>query len=279
MVVVSVAGNVDCRSFFLETAMPTDIVSTDDCCLMIGLTEPTDNQYAVVDMIRKGVEAAARNACGWQITEQEFTVFLPRYMTPTGSTVRTANLWQGYSSALAGYSNVSRGRNRLQLPSPFVSVIDSVYLDNGAIAGEGAEDFPESSLLDPETDYYLEVEKTATGGKAFSCSGGLIRVGVSWPSVAGTLKITYTSGFDSDDLDGDFLDLKYAIIQEVAGKWVLRNSTADGGSGGLLKSEKIGDYSVAYETPSAGQFSMVGLSESLQDFLVSNGFVFFDVGV
>lgn len=259
--------------------MPTDIVSTDDCCLMIGLTEPTDTQYAIVEMIRKGVEAATRNACRWQINEQEFTVFLPRYMTPTAPTVRTANLWQGYSSALAGYSYTARGRNRLQLPSPFVSVVDSVYLDNGAIAGVGDGDFPESTLLDPETDYYLEVEHTPTGGKVFSYSGGLIRAGVSWPTIAGTLKIAYTSGFDSDDLDGDFVDLKYAIIQEVASKWVLRNAMADGGSGGLMKSEKIGDYSASFDVPSVGGFSVNGISGNLQEFLLSNGYVFLDVGV
>lgn len=255
-----------------------DLVSNADVFLLLGIDSPTAAQTIVMTLIRKGVEAGVRSECHWQIDEATFTVYLPYFNRPTVPTVGTANLAQA-GSALGGYSFVARGRNRLQLPSPWVKSVASVYVDEGAIGGNGDNDFPSSSLLDSDTQYYLEIENARSGGVVFSKSGGLLRVDRSWPSTAGTIKITYTSGFDADDLAGDHYGLYAAIVSECAAKWIARQRYADPGAATGVRAERLGDYAVTNFGADGEDFVVGGgISQMLKDFLVGN-YVFFDVGV
>ena len=257
----------------------TDLVTNADVFLLLGISSPTATQTSVMTLIRKGVEAGVRSECHWQIHEQQSTVFLPYFNQPTVPTVGTANLAMA-ASALGGYSFVARGRNRLQLPSSFVKQIVSIYVDEGAIGGNGTGDFPSSSLLDPDTDYYLESEVQASGGTAWSKSGGVLRVQRSWPSTAGTVKCTFVSGFTADELDDEFFELKARIISECCLKWVARNRFADPGASGTVKSEKIGEYSITLADPDVENVLFGGgISQGLKDWLVGNDFVLMNVGV
>lgn len=248
--------------------MAADIISSDDVFLILGIESPTDLQMNAMEIIRRGVESGVRSECQWNITEETITCFLPEIHKPTAPTVGTMNLAPVYSPS-AGMYYQSRTRNRLQLPSPFVKSVTSVFVDSGAIAGNGPSDFPVSSQLDPETDYYLEVENSVSGGVSFSKSGGLIRVGQPWPSTGGTVKVTFVSGFDADDLNDSFYELKNAIIIECALKWVARQRIANPGAAGTLKSEKLGDYSYTL-SDSADDLKVAlggGISRQLIDFL------------
>ena len=257
----------------------TDLVTNADVFLLLGISSPTATQTSVMTLIRKGVEASVRSECHWQIDEATFTVYLPYFNQPTVPTVGTANLAMA-ASALGGYSFVVRGRNRLQLPSPWVKSVASVYVDEGAIAGNGASDFPSSSLLDPDTQYYLEIENARSGGVVFSKSGGLLRVDRSWPSTAGTVKVTYSSGFDADDFAGEQYGLYAAIVSECAAKWVARQNYADPGSNGSIKSERLGDYAVTLAAAEGDDFVVGGgISRTLCDYLAANGYTFFNIGL
>lgn len=254
--------------------MPADITKNSDIYLMLGIAAPpTADQVNLITMIRKGVEAAVRNECHWQITETEFTSYLPEYLKPTSPTVGTANQYSGY--ALAGsFPLFSRGRNRLQLPAPFVKSVDSVYVDSAAKAGINPADFPVTSLLNPETDYYLEIDNGT-----WSQSGGLIRIAQSWPGTSGTIKITFTSGFSAEDLAGDFNDLNLAIISECAAKYIGRQRFANPGTAGDIKSKKLGDYAVTLHGVDGDEFSIGGgLSDKLKDYLNLGGYLFYNIG-
>lgn len=258
--------------------MPADIISSDDVFLILGIESPSDLQMNAMEIIRRGVESGVRSECQWNITEETITCFLPEIHKPTAPTVGTMNLTPVYSPSAGAYYQ-SRTRNRIQLPSPYVKSITSVFVDLGAIAGNGTSDFPVSSELDPETDFYLEVENSVSGGVTFSKSGGLIRVGQPWPSTGGTVKVTFVSGFDADDLAGSFYELKSAIITECALKWVARQRFANPGAAGTLRQEKLGDYS--YTLSDSADMAVAlggGISRQLIDFL-NVDYKFFNVGL
>jgi hypothetical protein len=256
--------------------MATDIVSNDDVFLLLGIAEPTDLVRNTVELLRKGVEAAVRNQAKWQITEQQIVTFLPEYNKPTGTTVSTANISAVYSPSSGRYYQ-SRMRNRIQLPTYWVKEIVSVYVDAGALAGNGPDDFPAGSLLNPETDYYLESSRGVSGGTAWGESGGLIRSGRDWPSTAGTIRVEFVSGFSATDLNGDFYDLKAQILNEVAARWQARQRIANPTTG--IKSEKLGEYSYTLNTFDSDYAPFTGgLSQGMIDFLASNGYMMY-IGV
>jgi hypothetical protein len=256
--------------------MAADIVSSNDVFLILGIQEPTDLQFNTVELLRKGVEASVRNQAKWQITEDTLIAFLPEYNKPTAPTVGTANFASVYSPSSGAYFQ-SRIRNRIQLPTFWVKEIVSVYVDNGALAGNGPDDFANGTLLNPEADYYLESSRGISGGTAWGESGGLIRSGRSWPSTPATVRVEFVSGFSAADLNGDFYDLKVAIIQEVAARWQARQRIANPNTG--IKSEKLGDYSYTLNTFDSDYVPFTGgLSQGIVDFLNSNGYSMF-VGV
>lgn len=250
--------------------MAADIVSSNDVFLILGIQEPTDLQFNTVELLRKGVEASVRNQAKWQITEDTLIAFLPEYNKPTAPTVGTANFASVYSPSSGAYFQ-SRIRNRIQLPTYWVKEIVSVYVDNGALAGNGPDDFANGTLLDPETDYYLESSRGVSGGTAWGESGGLIRSGRSWPSTPGTIRVEFVSGFSAEDLRNEFNDLYFKIVEEAAAKWQARQRIASPSA--QLRGEKLGEYSYQAMIVDGDYTSLTGgLSPGMSDFLNQNGY-------
>lgn len=136
-----------------------------------------------------------------------------------------------------------------------VTAVTSVYLDHRGRFGQNPDgSYSSDTLLTNGIDYVLTYDQ----GTATSACGVLQRVNGVWPEIyrehwtnkvsgepapaIGNIKVTYTAGFTTIPMD-----LQYAVCWIVA--FMRRNLPV----GGILGSEKIGDYSYSLLNPrSAG---------------------------
>lgn len=135
--------------------------------------------------------------------------------------------------------------------------ITSIYEDISAYGGQGANDFAASTLLTQGTDYWMPTKKNG-----YSMTGFIRRINRGWPTRAGTVKVTYVSGFTQAELDAsvvtpvDASPIRFAAV--VAWAAAFQESRAWQGSGvgiGPLQSESISTsgHSVTYAVQSVMQ--------------------------
>lgn len=258
--------------------MPDTIVSSSDVVDYLGLGSDFDTTGLAA--ICSGIESAVKNFCRWQILDTEITAYLPRRGEAYGIHIPTVSL-------LTYTITPSGPRNRLQLPAPWVTAVESVHVDLSAFADQGDDDYSASTELVAGTDYYLETDNDAGD---VSRSGFLVRTGDNWPSIPGSIRVVFNSGFTDEQLAAEHYALRFALIQEAANAF-FRLSKArkafvtglgeGGDKSGLIRSERLGDYSVSFADPlgDPNDTSGTGLSQRLQDFLQINGYVYWGVGV
>jgi len=197
----------------------TDIITQADLELELGGSLTAADQ-ALSAAIRLRVEAQVRQYVRWSITEATFTHFLPR--------------WRQDS-------------NELQLPQPFVSSITTVHEDYNARGGSNAGDFDSDTLLTIDTDYWLDTE-TATLAKA----GILRRYQKNWPMEPRTVKVVYTAGFTSTQLDNEFHFVREAVFFEAATRFNFAKQRQGVTAGtGVVTMERLKDYTVRYDGSSS----------------------------
>jgi hypothetical protein len=267
--------------------MAIQICDTSDILeTYLGISAPTSAQEDLMDMIRTGLESSVKKYCRWPITQGTHTSYLPLQPQALGVVVPTAELYYNRPWPTGT-------RNRLQLPSMYVKSIGSIYENRQAMAGAGSTDFTTSAeLLESGKDYFLEKDQ----GCDYSWSGGVIRMGIAWSSVPGTIKVTYTSGFTESELAGEMNSLRFALIKECADHYIrqmrLRQAFTTGlgaaagttDKSGLISRLHIGDFDVSLRDPLANgdepnDPGSYGLSTRLREFLQNDGFVFCGVGV
>jgi hypothetical protein len=192
----------------------TDIVDTADIETELGDSLSVAD-VALIDSIRKRTERSIRNFVRWNITEATYTHLLP-------------------ASGILD--------DKLQLPQPFVTDVASVYEDVSSRGGQQTGDFPASTLLTVGTDFWIDYDESS-----YSREGFLIRYARPWSSYPRSIKVTYTSGFDSAALADEFLYVQSAVINETIDRFHYRKER-QGASGvsGTVKSEKLKDYSISY---------------------------------
>lgn len=206
--------------------MPTDIVSTSTITTLLGGGFDSADT-ALLNAIRLRVESFVRQYCRWNITEANYTHFLPA-TGPVG--------------------------NRLILPQPFVTDVASVYEDYNAKAGQQSGDFAAGTLLTVGDDYYLDYD-----AEDDSKEGIIVRVNKDWPSRPRTVKVTYTSGLDSDALAGDYAFVVDAVIGETIARYkYTKDQQGTTGSVGPLIGERLKDYSAQFWATPQQQSSVVG---------------------
>lgn len=262
-----------------------DIADNDEILTTyLGISSPSQAVQDAIEMIRLGIEASIKKYCRWNVTQATKTAYLPLHPNAMGVYLPSAEL--GFNRPFP-----TGTRNRLQLPSMYVTSITSIYENQSAVGGAGSSDFGSAALLTAGTDYYLEKDQ----GSAASWSGGVIRIGTSWSSIPGTIKVTYVSGFTESELQGDQNDLRFAVTKECADHYVrhlrlksqfvtgigLGGATPD--TSGLISRLHIGDFDVGFRDATANEEAndpgSYGLSERLRSFLQDNGYIMMAVGV
>ncbi len=122
--------------------------------------------------------------------------------------------------------------------------------DFGAMAGQKSGSFGTPTILTKGVDYWMDVDDT-TG---FSKSGILYRVGGSWATEPGSIKVTYKGGYTASQLSGAAADSSLVSDIKLATAMALvwnykqlklnqRVSPTVGFTPGPITSESIGPYS------------------------------------
>lgn len=190
---------------------------------------------ALVSLVTRWVESAARKFVGHNITQQTYTAeYHRRY--DLGSVERGEELYYENGQVGIAVDSPADG-HRLQLDNGFARSVTSVYVDINARFGMGGSDFGASTLLE-STAYELELDNSS-----FSKSGVLIRHNYAWPSKPGTIKVAYVAGLSAAELDDEFLFVKQAIVDEIMDNFNDVKSRRHGGGGPLKKVTYAGDVS------------------------------------
>lgn len=218
-----------------------EIATLGDCITYLGVGGTiSDADRMLLRMIKSRVENAARKYCRHNITQPdtEYTHLLPisRQHAVDHSLLEI-------SGDRAYFYGKFNGTDMLQLPQPYVRSITSLYEDRDAHAGASG-DFPASTLLTEDTDYYVDWDETG-----LSRSGMIFRDAGNWSTEPRTIQVTYNAGFTASELDGEYLDVRFAIIEETVNQFnVAKSKQGIDGAPGPIRSERIGRYAVTYDT-------------------------------
>lgn len=205
------------------------IASINEVLSYLGEETQTDtNTLERIRMVHRFAERAVRRYIGANVIQTAYTHYLP---------------------SAARLPRASHSGPILRLPEFPVRSITKLYEDTSAYAGQASGAYPESSLLTPGVDYYLVVDDDGV-----SWFGHVVRLGGSWPSIGGSVKVVYTAGRTAAELDGDVTnprldasDIKLAVLKAVGENMIRRDQHS--GDGGPVESEKLDDWSATYAIP------------------------------
>ncbi len=218
-----------------------EIVSRGEIVASLGLgSNLTEADAGLIELLKGMVENEVRRYCGHNITQptELYVHYLPaRHRIPAPDPLLTAG---------SRSFTIREGAEILQLPQVFTRTSGlEVRVDSGAAGGQGSGDFGDEALLTLGVDYYLDADQTG-----LSRSGQLIRICGVWPARPRSIRVTYLAGFTAGELDGEYSEIKLAVIDDVAQRFRLAKSRqgSDGSGVGRIRSESIGgEYSVTYD--------------------------------
>lgn len=247
----------------MSRTLPT-ILSLADVSAFVSTT--TDSELARLEMVWKATEAAIRRYCGQDIAQPSdpYVDILPEtdWFVPVDPLLTYGNQYGSFATG-GGYGNINTGPvadgHLLYLRQGLVRSVTSVYVDTGSSAGTSVDDFPSTTLVDPST-YFLDISDIDPSGLKVSNSGCIVHKFGTWPTRRRTVKVTYVAGFTEAELDGEFSDLRLAVIEEVSNRYDRFTNLGDA----PVKSERLGDWEITYSQPSD---VITGLGEKLRDYL------------
>lgn len=231
-----------------------ELVSVAECLTYMGLANSaTPNDIAMLATIKPGIERHIRVELGCGLIWAQYQEFLP-ITNPSDNRDRIRWYTSPYHFADGGMT--------LQLRELPVRQIVSVYADySGASHGSQTEaDFPETTLLDPGYDYYLDQER-----KGFSQTGALARNRWPWPSEAMSVMVNYIAGYTQQEFRGQVDDYRTSaedartgVLLTIAYNFEIAKAASSSDNdvdsvalsmGGRPQSERLGDWSQSYSYP------------------------------
>lgn len=242
-----------------------EIATIGDCITYLGIGSTiSDADRMLLRMCKSAVENQARNYCRHNITQpaSEYVHILPfSHKEDVDNDLADVQGDKVYFYGRSQHAQI------LQLPQPFLRSVTSLFEDFDAKAGASG-DFAAATELTEDTDFYGDWDESG-----LSRSGHLIKQAGGWSTEPRTIKVTYNAGFTAAELDGEYLDIKWAIMEETAMRFnAAKSRQGSDGAPGPIKSERIGRYAVTYDTR---QVQTMSLSESTMERL--NPYVAFGV--
>ena len=204
----------------------------------------TDPEDGVINAIRMRVERSVKKYVGYEIEQASYVHFLPETNRATRNDgVAIYRDLVGTKLVAATIGGTKEGLS-LHLPELPLRSVSEVREDHGAYGGQGADDFPDGSILVAGTDYYIDF-----GTSGLSKSGVLRRIGPSWSTKARSIKVSYTAGYTATELQsGIAADIGYATLLAIQAAFAKRGDTQ-----GTISSERLGDYAVQYAIDKPGR--------------------------
>jgi hypothetical protein len=221
------------------------------------MAKESETDSAVVarlELLKRLGERAVRRYVGCNLVQATYTHILPA----AGLCLRNQSR-RDIVQATGSYRGGQGLGEILRLPEWPVRSITSLYEDTAAYGGSVAGSFSADDLLTSGEDYYLAVDQSG-----LSWFGHVVRIGLTWAAIPGSVKVIYVAGWSAAELDGDVTDprldasdIKLAVLKTIAESWNRTTQQSDGG--GRLVSEKIDDYFVQYASGKEGESSVVDL--------------------
>ena len=237
-----------------------DWVDISEALLRVGLSGAvTNEERAVVHHAIRGACGAVRRFLGYDPAHGTKTEFLPLM---DGSR-RAGNLdWELSGNRAVLTEQNFTGRRELQLRHLPVRSITNIWQNESGRSGQGgAEPYGDDDLLVSGEDYWIGFDGVDAAGNSFS-RAGLVHGLSSWPTVPGSIKATYVSGYTAAELRGedpalDASPLLYATLEEIARRAlrdfeVRKKAGSIGWTPGQVTSERLGDYSYTLGGTSGG---------------------------
>lgn len=230
------------------------IVTAADIRVLLGIESTiSEDELGVLTLCHGWVEGLVKRWLKYDPEYKTHTEIHPRRNDLNAG--QGIGVWDATSDGSKGVferRGVARWHEYLMLDHIPLRAVSSVYEDYDARHGTQGGAFGASSLLTVGDEYVPVWDMTDSDGNSVGRTGMIQRYGSSWPSDPGTVKVTYTAGYTSKELSGydsviNASPIRMAVVQEVGTNfrrwWMRRKSSRLGHIPGVLKSEKLGDYS------------------------------------
>lgn len=226
---------------------------------------------SVLAAIQPAIDAAVSRFLRYDPEQSTRTEFYPRRGHPFAG-VGERGQWESDGTRafwISRYGN-TRMSDVIQLRHLAVRGAPTVYEERGALAGQKSGSFASDTQLTSGDQFWLDASENDGDGTLLSRSGQLIRRGSSWPDELGSIKVTYTAGYSSDEFAGtassnvDASDIAVACKLLMQKMYMTIKSTGSSSTGvvaGVKLSERMGDYGYSTEGNTARQ--LAGMSSNI----------------
>ena len=226
----------------------------DDAYVLLELgisTSPTDEERAIVQQAVVKAEGAVKRYLRYDPAIKQHIEYYPQadFQSRTGTSV-----WE-----IAGENAVLRRKetaasNNLQLLNIPIraSAAIEVRIDYDGRFGTKQDGFGVSTVKAQGVDFWPQYDSKDSAGLGV-CRDGIIRSLGRWPTEPGSVKVTYTAGYTSEEIEGQDDVIDASAIMEVIVDEALRRAkkvltvwkknAMTGHNAGAITSENLGDYS------------------------------------
>lgn len=230
------------------------ILSPAECRVLLKLhASITDYEEALLNMMIPAAQAAVSSVLGYDPEHATRKELLP---TIGSQHVAESDEWRSDGS-LAYRASQGIGIHDNLLYCKFVPVrsVTSLYEDSDARHGKRSGAF--ATQLVEGTGFVPEYDQFDSDGNELSTSGILRRIGTTWPTLPGTVKVEYVAGYTRDELNGLDGQINARPIKDAISltflksyrQYVLLGKDDNAGfTTGSLIQEKLGDYSYQTQT-------------------------------
>lgn len=254
--------------------------------LELGLSgSATDEEKALVTLGLRRAEGAVKRHLQYDPVQRVRTEFYPQ--ADADSVGAQARVWEADSNEAYTRRLASAMTDELQLlhlpvrekDSDGANAID-LRIDYDGRFGTRSGSFAASTQKTEGTDFWPTYDRRDSSGFGV-CSDGILRSEGRWPSAPGSVRVTYLAGYTAAELNGqdsllDASPILDAVVAEAATRvkraLTLYKKGRAGHVAGVLKSERLGDYSytldgAASQTLFGGRWDLLPeTKEKLSDF-------------
>lgn len=204
----------------------------------------TDQDLGLLAMLMPMVDRAIKKFVRYNIEQTSYTHFLPEFPRMSSADAHGVVFDVRGDQAIATLVGGNREFGRLIVPELPIRSVSEVKEDRSALGGQGSSDFGSNTTLTAGTDYFVDFESSG-----IASSGILYRRGSLWSSRERSIKVTYTAGYTTEELNtGIAADIKLAALLTMQRVFARR-----GDNEGQLKSERLGDWSGTYAVENANR--------------------------
>jgi len=252
----------DGASYYFEIDIQAEsvrIVSARDVMLEMGILDTASaTEIALIERGIANAEGAVKRFLRYDPKHRQRTEFYPR---ANFSYNPRAAVWEVSESHAYLRRIAESASDELQLQHLPIRSIDALYIDYDGRGGARTGAFAAETLKVEGSDYWPNYDLLDSGGNRV-CSDGILRSMGSWPSTPGCVKVQYTAGYKSAELQGndsiiDATPIWQTVLEESARRarkaLVWAKHIRAGHLAGVITNESLGDYSYSIDASMAAK--------------------------